>query len=84
MKFEYEIETHLGILSSDEGGKYTKEVNIISYNRARPKLDIREWIRSKPGEQSKDDILKRGITLNWEEVQKLLELLQDLTGADFR
>lgn len=77
MAFSYEIEQPLGILSGSEDGRYTVEVNMISYNGARPKLDIRKWDREK-------NRMQKGIVLTWEETQKLLEVIQDLTGADFR
>lgn len=75
--FSYNIDQKLGILAQSEDGKYTTEVNMISYNKARPKLDIRRW------NQEEGKMLK-GVALNWEETQKLLEIIQELTGADFR
>lgn len=32
----------LGVLAENDKG-YTKEVNVVSWNDADPKLDIREW-----------------------------------------
>lgn len=75
--FRYNIDQALGILSQSEDGKYTTEVNMISYNDKRPKLDIRRW-------NKKDGKMLKGVTLSWEETQKLVEILQELTGADFR
>ena len=73
----YNIDQALGILSQSEDGKYTTEVNMISYNDKRPKLDIRRW-------NKKDGKMLKGVALSWEETQKLVEILQELTGADFR
>ena len=75
--FSYNIDQALGILAQSDDGKFTTEVNMISYNKARPKLDIRRWNRE-------EDKMLKGVALNWEETQKLLEILQELTGADFR
>lgn len=75
--FSYNIDQALGILSQSEDGKYTTEVNMISYNDKRPKLDIRRW-------NKKDGKMLKGVALDWEETQKLVEILQELTGADFR
>ena len=76
-RFSYNIDQALGILAQSEDGKFTTEVNMISYNNTRPKLDIRRWNR-------KEGKMLKGVALNWEETQKLLEILQELTGADFR
>lgn len=71
MAFEYNITKKLGILSQTEGGDYTKEVNIISYNGGEPKVDIRRWDR-------KNGKMHKGITLDNEEVQALKEILTAL------
>lgn len=75
--FSYNIDQAIGVLSRSEDGNYTTEVNMISYGGKRPKLDIRRWNR-------KDNKMLKGVALDWEETQKLIELLQELTGADFR
>lgn len=38
--FEYEIVQNIAILSTDKSG-WTKELNLVSYNGAPPKYDIR-------------------------------------------
>lgn len=76
-EFKYKIDQHIGILSKSEDGNYATEVNMISYGDKRPKCDIRRW-------NKKEGKMLKGVALNWEEVQRLLELLQELTGADFR
>lgn len=64
----FEIIDSIGCLSISSTG-WTKEVNIVSWNGAKPRLDIREW---NP-EHSK---MSRGIGLNGEETKNLLALLQ--------
>lgn len=68
-EFKYEIKKKLGVLS--QNGNYTKEVNLISYNGAQPKLDIRNWDR-------KNNKMQKGITLNREEMEVLRACLAEL------
>ncbi|MBR1470669.1 MAG: hypothetical protein IJ600_03390 [Lachnospiraceae bacterium] len=75
MSYSYTIEERLGVLSDD--GRYTVEVNMIAHNGARPKLDIRKWDR-------KEGKMLKGIALNREETEKLEEILQEVSRADFR
>lgn len=64
----YEIIENLGVLSETKSG-WKLEVNLISWNGADPVIDIRSWSpdKSKMG---------KGITLNKEEEEKLLEILK--------
>lgn len=66
----FEIKKHLGVLGEDYRG-WTKEVNWISWNNRKPKLDIRDW----DPEHAK---MGKGVTLSKEEVFKLKELLDEL------
>ena len=68
-EFSYEIKEKLGTISAN--GKYSKELNIISYNGAEQKYDIRDWCRADDG------VIKmgKGLTLTKEEALKLKELL---------
>lgn len=85
MGFSYKIEEKLGILSERKGRQFGAEVNMISYNGQRPKLDIRRWDKNNQDDtENGNGTMHKGISLDWEETQKLLEILQDLTGADFR
>jgi hypothetical protein len=69
-EIKFEIIKHLGVLS--EGAKgWTKEVNIVSWNNRKPKVDIREW-------DENHEQMSKGITLNKEDMINLKELLQDL------
>ena len=65
--FEFEIVEHIGILAEKTKG-WKREVNLISWSGAEPKIDIRDWSpdHSKMG---------KGITLTAEEIEKLKELL---------
>lgn len=69
-ELKFTIIEHLGILSESSNG-WTKEINVVSWNNRKPKIDIREWdeIHEKMG---------KGITLNSEEFGKLKEILQPL------
>lgn len=59
--FTYKIVEHLGTLSTSTGGDFTTEINLVSYNGAAPKIDIRKWDR-RDGEK-----LLKGITLTPDE-----------------
>ena len=43
-EFKYEIIKNLGILSESKSG-WTRELNLISWNGADPKFDIRRAVR---------------------------------------
>jgi hypothetical protein len=65
-----EIIKEIGVLSESPKG-WTKEVNLVSWNGAEPKYDLRDWApdREKMG---------KGITLTKEEARKLSELLNGI------
>lgn len=66
----FEIVDHLLVLS--EGAKgWTKELNIVSWNNRKPKIDLREWDETHQK-------MGKGITLRLEEVKKIKDLLQNL------
>ena len=67
--FKYEIVEELGVISESSKG-WTKELNLISWNGAQPKYDIRDWA---PEHQK----MGKGITLTKEEALKLAELLSN-------
>lgn len=68
--FKFEIKKKLGVIGTASNG-WKKEVNIISWNERKPKLDIRDW-------DENHEKMGRGITLNREEVESLKELLLEL------
>lgn len=65
----YEIVKHIGKLGEASSRGWQKEVNLISWNGSRPKIDIRDWSENH-------DKMGKGITLTREEALQLLELLQ--------
>ncbi|HUM83505.1 MAG TPA: PC4/YdbC family ssDNA-binding protein [Lachnospiraceae bacterium] len=65
---KFEIKQEIGILSEGSKG-WTKELNLVSWNGADPKYDIREW---SPDHEK----MGKGITLKKEEAKKLKELLE--------
>jgi len=71
---KFEINRPMGVLSEGSKG-WQKEINLISWNERKPKLDIREW-------GPEHERMGKGITLNLEEAKLLLEILQsaDLEG----
>lgn len=70
-EFKFEIKRTIGVLSSSQRNGWNREVNLVSWNDARPKLDIRDWApdHSKMG---------KGISLTSEEVSILREILSEI------
>ena len=66
----YRVEEFIGILGTDKRG-WTKELNVVRWNRAEPKYDIRDW-------NPEHDQMARGVTLRREEMAKLRDLVRDL------
>lgn len=67
---KFEIVEELGILSESAKG-WTKEVNLISWNEAAPKYDIRDWA---PNHEK----MGKGITLTAEEAAALHKILDKI------
>lgn len=74
---KYKILRHFGKLTNEEG-KWNKELNLISWNDAPPKFDIRSWKEDENGERQ----MMKGITLNEVEAAKLLALLQKIAEEE--
>ena len=72
--FKYEVIEEISVLSENNKG-YTKELNLISYNGADPKYDIRSW---SPEDSDEGKRMGKGITLNEEEMQELYIALKDI------
>lgn len=68
-EFRYEILNHIGILATANSG-WSKEVNIVKWNDAHPKIDIREW-------DVEHEKMSRGASLNVKEAEKLRDLLDN-------
>lgn len=69
-KINYRIVRPLGVIS--ENGNITTELNLISYNDYKPKLDLRKW--ETKGEVK---IMQRGLTLTTEEARELKKNLDE-------
>ena len=69
-EFKYEIIKEIGIISERKGG-WSKQLNLISWNDAEPKYDIRDWgpNREKMG---------KGISLSASELQALTDMLNEI------
>jgi hypothetical protein len=69
-ELKFEIVKELGVLSEGTRG-WQKEINMVSWNDRKAKLDIRDW--------SPDHLkMGKGVTLNTEEVKMLKELLEKI------
>ena len=66
---KYEIKKEIGVLSESAKG-WRKELNLISWNGAAAKYDIREWA---PGHEK----IGKGVTLTEDEFEKLKELIKN-------
>ena len=64
---KYEIIEEFGVLSESAKG-WKKELNLISWNGAEPKYDLRDWA---PNHEK----MGKGVTLNEEEVKTLYKIL---------
>ena len=72
--FKYEILDSVGVFFNSKNG-WTKEINIISWNGAEGKVDIRSWSpdHSRMG---------KGISLTVEEFKALKELMNEINPDD--
>lgn len=66
-EFKYEIVKEIGVLSESPKG-WHKELNLVSWNGAAPKYDLRDWA---PGHEK----MGKGVTLTKEEAVKLKGML---------
>ncbi|PKM76568.1 MAG: hypothetical protein CVU90_11455 [Firmicutes bacterium HGW-Firmicutes-15] len=67
---KFTITKPLGVLSEGSKG-WQKEINMVSWNDRKPKIDIRDW---GPDHEK----MGKGITLNNEELKNLKELLDGI------
>jgi hypothetical protein len=65
---KYEIKEEIGVLSENAKG-WRKELNLISWNDAAPKYDLRDWA---PDHEK----MGKGVTLTAAEVKELKKLLE--------
>ena len=69
-QFKFEIIQNIAVLSTEKSG-WTEEINLVSYNGAPPKYDIRTW---DPNHEK----MGKGITLTKEELTQLESVLKEL------
>lgn len=69
-EISFSIEKHLGTLSTSSNN-WSKEVNLVSWNGRKAKIDIREW-------DENHEKMGKGLTLNENEMEKLKEILQKI------
>ena len=67
---KFEIKEEIGVLSESNKG-WKKEFNLISWNGAAPKYDLRDWA-------PEHEKMGKGITLSADEVKALKELLDKI------
>lgn len=66
-ELKFEIKKNIGIFGQGLNG-WNKEINVVSWNDKKPKIDIREW-------DENHQKMSKGITMIKDEVAKLKELL---------
>lgn len=66
---KYDIIEEIGVLSENAKG-WRKEINLISWNGAVPKYDIREWA-------PEHEKMGKGVILTKEELDKMVEILAE-------
>lgn len=76
-EFNFDITEEIGEISKNDKG-YSKEVNLISYNGAKPKIDIRNWSTDEDDNKK----MGKGITLTEDEAIKLMEILNEYFYED--
>lgn len=67
---KFEITKHLGVIGEGTKG-WKKEVNLVSWNDRKPKLDIRDW-------DENHEKMGKGVTLNSSELEELKKLLPSI------
>ena len=70
----YEIVEPIAVLSENEKG-FTKEINLVCWNGAEPKFDIRNW---HPGRERSG----KGITLTKDEIINLMNAMEEGLGDE--
>lgn len=66
---KFEIKEHIGVVSENKSG-WKKELNLVSWNDAEPKYDIRDW-------SPEHEKMSKGITLTADEAWELAQLIQE-------
>ena len=69
-EFTYKIVKELGVVLSTNRSGWNREINLVSWNDAPAKLDIRDWA-------PEHDKMGKGLSLTAEAVAILKEFLSD-------
>ena len=69
-ELNFKIVKHIGVLSESDK-KWTKELNLVSWNDRDPKYDIRDW---SPNHMK----MGKGVTLSEEELASLKLVLEGM------
>ena len=75
-EFKYEIKEHVGVVAEERGYR-TLELNLVSFNDAEPRYDLRRWV-NKDGKRT----LGKGITMTGEQIRALRDMMNGLTLED--
>lgn len=70
-EFKFEIVENIAVLAEERSG-WTKELNLVSFNGAAPKYDIRTW-------DPEHEKMGKGVTLSDEEMIILREAIEKLS-----
>jgi hypothetical protein len=73
-EIKFEITEKLGVIGEGSKG-WKKELNLVSWNDRKAKVDIREWDESHQK-------MGKGLTLTKEELKSLKELLNSIDIDD--
>lgn len=68
---EYEIIQTIGVIGKETEKGWQKEVNLISWNGAEPKVDIRAW-------RADHQKMSKGITLTKQEAIEVAGILKEI------
>jgi len=72
----FEIKQRIAVLSENDN-RYSKQINVISWNGGKPQLDIRMWRVQQDGTQRP----LKGIPLTADEVKVMREAIKGLEMA---
>jgi len=67
---KFEIKQEFGVLSESAKG-WRKELNLVSWNGAEPKYDLRDWA---PGHEK----MGKGITMTMDELEALRKIMENV------
>jgi hypothetical protein len=68
--FKFDIKKSLGTVSESAKG-WKREVNVMTWNNKKAKVDIREW-------DEKHEKMGKGITLGKDELKQLKDILNQI------